>query len=229
MYPPNQAALRGVSLTIGTGEFVFVAGASGAGKSTMLRLLYGAETATEGEVVVSGRNVGALDREGVASLRRELGIVFQDYKLLGSRSVLENVAFPLEVCGISRDERLTRSLAMLSAVGLEDKADAPPMTLSGGEQQRVAVARALVHQPNVILADEPTGNLDFEMSRVVFELLLEANSAGVTVIVATHSLSIIDELNKRTLVLDRGRIAGDFVDPRRGISQGPMLAERSIL
>lgn len=229
VYPPDQEALRGISLSIAAGEFVFVAGASGAGKSTLLRLLYGAERATEGEVSVAGRNVGQLDREGVACLRRELGIIFQDYKLLVSRTVIENVAFPLEVQGVARDERLERAQLMLSAVGLEDKTYTPPMTLSGGEQQRVAVARALVHQPRIILADEPTGNLDKDMAQVVFGLLVEAHAAGVTVVVATHSLSIIDELNKRTLVLDRGRVIGDFIDPRRGVSQAPTLSHRSIL
>lgn len=229
IYPPEQAALRGISLSIGSGEFVFVAGASGAGKSTLLRLLYGAERATEGEVVVAGRNLRQLDREQIASLRRELGIIFQDYKLLANRTVVENVAFPLEVQGVGRDERLERAKLMLSAVGLGDKTDIPPRTLSGGEQQRVAVARALVHKPRIILADEPTGNLDKDMANVVFDLLVEANGAGVTVIVATHSLSIIDELNKRTLVLDKGRVVGDFIDPRRGVSQSPVLSHRSIL
>ena len=217
-YPPQQAALRAVSFEIAEGEFVFVAGASGAGKSTMLRLLYGAERATEGEVVVAGRQVSELYREGIASLRRELGIIFQDYKLLMTRSVLENVAFPLEVQGVSREERIGRARLMLEAVGLGGKGDVSPVTLSGGEQQRVAVARALVHRPRIILADEPTGNLDHDMAHVVFDLLVEAHQAGVTIVVATHSLSIIDELNQRTLVLDRGSIIGDFIDPRRGVS-----------
>jgi cell division transport system ATP-binding protein len=218
-YPPRQIALRGVSTVIDKGEFVFVAGASGAGKSTLLRLGYGAERATQGEVVVAGRTINQLAREGVASLRREVGIIFQDYKLLASRSVLENVAFPLEVRGIGREERSERALLILKTVGLGDKAHVPPMTLSGGEQQRVAVARALVHRPRIIFADEPTGNLDRDMANLVFDLLLEANQAGVTVVVATHSLSIIDTLNKRTLVLDRGQIIGDYLDPRRGVTR----------
>jgi cell division transport system ATP-binding protein len=226
IYPPHQAALKGISLTVSSGEFVFVAGASGAGKSTLLRLLYGAERATDGDVIVAGRNLQQVDREGIAALRRELGIIFQDYKLLLRRSVIENVAFPLEVRGVARDERLERAALMLKAVGLGEKLHAVPITLSGGEQQRVAVARALVHQPKLILADEPTGNLDRDMSNVVFDLLLEANSAGVSVVVATHSLAIIDELNRRTIVLDRGRVIGDFVDPRRGISHSYVSADR---
>lgn len=228
-YPPQQSALRAVSFEIAEGEFVFVAGASGAGKSTMLRLLYGAERATEGEVVVAGRQVSELDREGIASLRRELGIIFQDYKLLMTRSVLENVAFPLEVQGVSREERIGRARLMLEAVGLGGKGDVSPVTLSGGEQQRVAVARALVHRPRIILADEPTGNLDHDMAHVVFDLLVEAHQAGVTIVVATHSLSIIDELNQRTLVLDRGSIIGDFIDPRRGVSNTSyQIMEQSV-
>jgi cell division transport system ATP-binding protein len=228
-YPPQQAALRAVSLEIAEGEFVFVAGASGAGKSTMLRLLYGAERSTEGEVVVAGRQVSELDREGIASLRRDMGIIFQDDKLLMSRSVIENVAFPLEVQGVGRDERFARARLMLEAVGLGGKGEVSPLTLSGGEQQRVAVARALVHRPRIILADEPTGNLDHDMAHVVFDLLVEANQAGVTIVVATHSLSIIDELNKRTIVLDRGSIIGDFIDPRLGVSNTSLpMREQSV-
>lgn len=219
MYPPHHAALKGISLTVGSGEFLFVAGASGAGKSTLLRLLYGAELATDGDVLVGGRNLRAVDRDGVASLRQEIGIVFQDYKLLSGRTALENVAFPLEVKGVPRKEREKRAILMLKAVGLGEKGSCYPRTLSGGEQQRVAVARALVHRPQLVLADEPTGNLDKDMSNVVFDLLLEANNSGVTVVVATHSLSVIDELNRRTVVLDRGRIIGDFEDPRLGRSR----------
>lgn len=227
-YPPHQAALRSISLEIAKGEFVFIAGASGAGKSTLLRLLYGAERATEGDVEVAGRHVSSLEREGIASLRRELGIVFQDYKLLMRRSVVENVAFPLEVQGVGREERLQKARLMLEAVGLGGKGEVSPVTLSGGEQQRVAVARALVHQPRIVLADEPTGNLDHDMAHIVFDLLIEAHQAGVTVVVATHSLSIIDEINKRTIVLDRGVVIGDFSDPRLGLTNPYPPRERSV-
>jgi cell division transport system ATP-binding protein len=158
-----------------------------------------------------------------------MGIIFQDDKLLMSRSVIENVAFPLEVQGVGRDERFARARLMLEAVGLGGKGEVSPLTLSGGEQQRVAVARALVHRPRIILADEPTGNLDHDMAHVVFDLLVEANQAGVTIVVATHSLSIIDELNKRTIVLDRGSIIGDFIDPRLGVSNTSLpMREQSV-
>lgn len=210
VYPPDQAALRGIDLKVAEGEFLFVAGASGAGKSTLLKLLFGAEGCSSGEVLVGQRNLASIGRDGVAALRRELGVIFQDYKLLPRRSVLDNVAYGLEVLGVGVRERRRLAMLLLHSIGLEDRADAYPVTLSGGEQQRVAVARAMIRKPRLILADEPTGNLDQEMSRRVFDLLLEANASGVTVVVATHNLSIIEELNKRTVVLDRGRIIGDF-------------------
>ena len=154
-----------------------------------------------------------ITREGVASLRRDIGVVFQDFKLLPRRTVLDNVAYGLEVLGVNIRERRRLALLLLHAMGLEERIDAYPVTLSGGEQQRVAIARALIRKPKLILADEPTGNLDHEMSRRVFDLLLEANAAGVTVVVATHNLEMIEELNRRSIVLDRGKIIGDFSKP----------------
>ncbi|MFN4896485.1 MAG: cell division ATP-binding protein FtsE [Pseudomonadota bacterium] len=210
LYSPDQAALRGIDLQVSEGDFLFIAGASGAGKSTLLKLLFGAERCSNGEVLVGQRNLSSVGREGIASLRREIGVIFQDYKLLPRRSVLDNVAYGLEVLGVGVRERRRLAMLLLHAMGLQERADAYPVTLSGGEQQRVAVARALIRKPRLILADEPTGNLDQEMSRRVFDLLLEANAAGVTVVVATHNLSIIEELNRRTVVLDRGRMIGDF-------------------
>lgn len=209
-YPPDQTALKGVDLKVAEGDFLFIAGASGAGKSTLLKLLFGAQRCTTGEVLVGGRNMASIGRDGIASLRREIGVVFQDYKLLPRRTVLDNVGYGLEVLGVGIKERRRLALLLLHAMGLEDRADAYPVTLSGGEQQRVAIARALIRKPRLILADEPTGNLDHEMSRRVFDLLLEANGAGVTVVVATHNLGMIEELNKRSIVLDRGKIIGDF-------------------
>jgi len=213
-YPPDQTALRAVDLRVREGDFLFIAGASGAGKSTLLRMLYAAERPTSGEVVVAGRNLTSLSQEGTAALRREIGVIFQDYKLLPRRSVLDNVAFSLEVRGVRAAERRRLALKLLKAIGLEGRANALPATLSGGEQQRVSIARALIHQPRLLLADEPTGNLDPEMSARIFDLLLEANAAGVTVVVATHNLGIIEELNLRTIVLDGGSILGDFASPR---------------
>lgn len=212
-YPPDQHALRNLDLRVNQGDFVFIAGASGAGKSTLLRLLFGAERASAGQVVVAGRNLSSIDSNGIAELRRELGVIFQDYKLLPRRTVLDNVVFGLEARGVRPQERRSLGLAMLDLVGLADRAYALPQTLSGGEQQRVAVARALIHRPRLILADEPTGNLDADMTQTVFELLLDANASGVTVVVASHNLAIIEELNLRTVVLDRGRIIGDFESP----------------
>ena len=209
-YPPDQTALRGLDLKVEQGEMLFIAGASGAGKSTLLKLLFGAEKASSGEVLIGGRNLASIGGDGVAAMRREVGVIFQDYKLLPRRSVIDNVAYGLEVLGVGARERKRLALLLLHAMGLQDRAEAYPMTLSGGEQQRVAIARALIRKPRLILADEPTGNLDNAMSRRVFDLLLEANSAGVTVVIATHNLGIIEELNKRTIVLDGGKIIGDF-------------------
>ena len=169
---------------------------------------------TRGQVVVGGRNLTSISREGTARLRRSVGVIFQDYKLLMTRSVLENVAFALEVLGVKKRERLQAAFRMLAAVGLKDKINSMPATLSGGEQQRVSIARALVNRPKLILADEPTGNLDPDMTSAVFNLLLEANRCGSTILVATHNLPLIEELNRRTLVLDKGRLIGDFASPR---------------
>lgn len=215
LYPPDQHALQQVSVRVHEGEFVFVAGASGAGKSTLLKLLYGAERPSGGEVVVAGRNMMRMTRHNVAELRRDLGIIFQDYKLLPRRTVLDNVAFGLEVRGVAARDRRALARKMLKLIALEDRAEAFPLSLSGGEQQRVAVARALLPKPRIVLADEPTGNLDPTMSARVFDLLLEANARGVTVLVATHDLGMIEELNVRTIVFDRGKILGDFSKPGR--------------
>ncbi|MCC6953767.1 MAG: cell division ATP-binding protein FtsE [Deltaproteobacteria bacterium] len=214
IYPPSQPALTGIDLKIARGEFVFVAGASGAGKSTLLKLLFAAEDPSRGSVIVNGRNLSSLSRRNVMEHRRRIGVIFQDYKLLRTRTALENVAFSLEVCGVRRQERLKRAFQMLSAVGLKERANAYPQTLSGGEQQRVAIARALLNTPDLILADEPTGNLDPDISNAIFNLLLEANRCGATVIIASHNLALIEELNRRTLVLDHGRIIGDFARPK---------------
>ncbi|OVE80152.1 cell division ATP-binding protein FtsE [bacterium J17] len=214
VYPPNQTALRNIDVKINAGEFLFIAGASGAGKSTLLKLLFAEERASRGQVIVGGRNLHSMTRESMAHLRRSVGVIFQDYKLLPTRTVLENVAFALEVIGVQKRERNKLAYKMLAAVGLKDRVNAFPPMLSGGEQQRVSIARALVNRPRLILADEPTGNLDPDMTVVVFQLLLEANRCGATVLVASHNLGLIEEVNKRTLVLDKGRLIGDFAHPR---------------
>lgn len=213
-YPPDQTALAGVTIRVAPGDFVFIAGASGAGKSTLLKLLYGAELPSQGEVVVAGRNLSSLTERTLPEFRRDIGVVFQDYKLLSRRTVIDNVAYGLEVRGIQTAQRRELAMRLLKTIGLDDRADASPATLSGGEQQRIAIARALIHRPKLLLADEPTGNLDPNMSAVIFDLLLEANSLGVTVVIATHNLGVIEELNLRTVVLDRGKILGDFDRPQ---------------
>lgn len=214
IYPPEQSALKNIDLKVKEGDFLFIAGASGAGKSTLLKLLFGAEKASSGQVIVGGRNLHAVDKKNIALLRREIGVIFQDYKLLPRRSVIDNVTYGLEVQGVPRQDRYELARRLLKTMELADRESSLPQTLSGGEQQRVSVARALIHGPRLILADEPTGNLDPDMAKTVFDLLLEANAAGVTVVVATHDLSIIEELNLRTVVLDRGKIIGDFERPR---------------
>ena len=214
VYPPNQSALRGIDFKVNQGEFVFIAGASGAGKSSLLKLLFAQERSTRGQVIVGGRNLNTISRAARATLRRSIGVIFQDYKLLQTRSVIENVAFALEVTGVRKRERLQMAFKLLSAVGLKERIHALPQTLSGGEQQRVSIARAFVNHPPLLIADEPTGNLDPDMTTAVFNLLLEANRCGTTVLVASHNLALIEELNRRTIVLDHGRLIGDFTKPR---------------
>ncbi|MDZ4786990.1 MAG: cell division ATP-binding protein FtsE [bacterium] len=209
-YPPKQVALQSVDLSIKEGEFVFLVGASGAGKSTLMKLLFGAETISKGSLKVDGKKISSLDADDLALLRRNIGVVFQDYKLLNRRTVIENVAFPLELRGIRRAKMMQLGKSILEAVGLGERTESLPQTLSGGEQQRVAIARALITKPKILLADEPTGNLDPAMSRNVLELLLDAHRCGTTVIVATHNLPLIEDLKLRTIVLDRGKIIGDF-------------------
>lgn len=210
VYPPNQYALRDFTLSVERGEFVFIAGASGAGKSSLLKLLIGEHRASRGQISVCGKNLVSLPRSNVSLLRRNIGVVFQDYKLLHNRTVLENVSFALEVLGVQKASRLALAEKLLGVFGLGSKIHSFPKTLSGGEQQRVAIARALIGKPSLILADEPSGNLDPDMAKLVFKLLLEANRCGATVMVASHDLDLIERVNKRTIVLDRGKLVGDF-------------------
>jgi cell division transport system ATP-binding protein len=220
IYLPKQDALRDLTFRARRGEFVFVAGASGAGKSTLLKLLFAEERATRGTVSIGNRDVSNLSREGVAHLRRSVGVIFQDYKLLQTRTVLDNVTFPLEILGVRKQFREELAVNMLNALGLKDRIKSFPQYLSGGEQQRVAIARSLMNRPQLILADEPTGNLDPDMTMAVFDLLLEACNCGATVIVATHNLRLIQELNRRTIVLEKGRLIGDFQYPSGQVSDG---------
>lgn len=199
-----------VSTRIGGGEFVSVIGSSGAGKSTFINLLIGAVKPTEGSVTVDGIDIGRVDDTTLALYRRKLGIVFQDYKLLPKKTVYENVAFALEVCGASDGLIHRRVPEVLEIVGLKDKAKMFPETLSGGERQRAGMARALVHQPALIIADEPTGNLDPETGRGIIDLLTDINSTGVTVILATHDRETVNRLQRRVIRLEGGKLISDL-------------------
>jgi cell division transport system ATP-binding protein len=208
-YPKGALALRDISFHVGKGEFVFLTGHSGAGKSTVLRLIYAEDVPTEGEVRVSGFATRTLTRRDVPRLRRRLGIVFQDFRLLEHRTAEENVAFALEVTGTRRSVIAPKVARVLAQVGLAAKARAYPHELSGGEQQRVAIARALVNDPFVLLADEPTGNLDERATRGVFQLLREINANGTAVIMATHDLDLVRQASYRSIELQDGAVVFD--------------------
>ena len=217
-YPGDGPALQDVSLTVGRGEFVFLTGASGAGKSTLLKLVFCDEPATSGQLLLFGKNVAKIKPAAVPFVRRNIGVVFQDFKLLARRTVAENVALPLEVRGLAEKDIARRVKALLRSVGLEHRADKFPPSLSGGEQQRVAVVRALAPDPALLLADEPTGNLDADRTLEVMELLHAANARGTTVLVATHDRSILERYKRRVVVLDRGRLVSDGDSVRRAVS-----------
>jgi cell division transport system ATP-binding protein len=206
-YPGGQDALAGVSFTLAAGEFAFVIGPSGAGKSTLLKLIPAIERPTAGSVVVNGQNVGALKRSAVPYLRRNLGLVFQDHKLLYDRSVFDNVMLPLSFGTLAPRDAARRVRAALDKVGLLARERANPIQLSGGEQQRLAIARAVVNRPAVLVADEPTANLDSESAARVVDILLSFNQVGVTLVVATHDEALVARLGRRVLQLAAGRLA----------------------
>jgi cell division transport system ATP-binding protein len=209
-YSNGSRGLFGVSLEVKRGDFLFVTGPSGAGKSTLLKLLYGAERPTSGEVIVDQLNVGQLRGDRLSLLRRRIGVVFQDYKLIPTRTVSENIAFVLWAQGFTRKEIERRLLPTLKLVGLQHKADCFPDELSGGEQQRVSLARALVGTPPVLLADEPTGNLDPDNSRQVLKILQKLNAAGATVIVTTHDERLVQMSNQPVLQLQDGCLSRNY-------------------
>jgi cell division transport system ATP-binding protein len=212
-YPRTGRALADVTFRLHKGEFAFLTGPSGAGKSTILRLSYFEERPTTGEVRVSGISSNEVRSQSeVARLRRKLGIVFQDFRLLEDRTAEANVAFALEVIGTRRDQIAPRVNRALSQVGLSAKLKAFPRELSGGEQQRVAIARALVNDPVVLIADEPTGNLDERAARGVFQLLRDINTAGTAVLMATHALELVRSTDYRTIELDHGRVVYDAAE-----------------
>lgn len=208
-YDNGSVALSGVSVRIAQGEFVYVVGPSGAGKSTFIKLMYREERPTKGHIFVGGFNIERLRERQIPFMRRHIGVVFQDYKLLPKLTVKENVAFALEVIEVSRRMINRRVAEVLELVGLSDKADMVPLELSGGEQQRVAVARALVNKPSVIIADEPTGNLDPDNSYSILKLFERVNDRGTTIVMATHNRELVNAFKKRLIAIERGVIVRD--------------------
>ena len=206
-YDRHSTALIDISVEIPKGEFVFITGPSGAGKTTLLKLLFRQEYPTRGSIIVNGRNVLGIPHSKIPSLRRSLGIVFQDFKLLQDKTVFENISFVQKIMGVSLKERRQKTYEILQRVGIAHKMRELPKRLSGGEQQRVAIARALINDPIMILADEPTGNLDPELSQEIMQILLRENEEkGTTVLVATHDRSLMNTLDKPILFLDNGRM-----------------------
>ena len=207
-YKKNYA-LKNINLDIQAGEFVFVTGASGAGKSTLMKLLYREETPSTGTVLIGGINIAKLSNAKVPNLRRCMGIVFQDYKLLQNMSVYDNIAYVIRTLGMSTKEISMRVMGALKVVGLLDRMKSKPSELSGGEQQRVSIARAIVNGPPLLIADEPTGNLDPKNSLEVMQILEQINQRGITVIISTHDRTMVDYFRKRVLTLDKGEIIRD--------------------
>ena len=208
-YPSGNLALDNVSLDIDKGEFVFIVGSSGAGKSTLMHLLLREETPTSGRVIVNGRNVGEMKRRDIPYFRRSLGVVFQDFRLIPTMNVYDNVAFALRVTNVSNKDIRQRVPYILNLVGLQGKARSMPEQISGGEQQRVALARALVNNPDLILADEPTGNIDPELSYEIVELLTEINKVGTTIVMVTHEHDLVAQFDHRIIRLEKGRLVAD--------------------
>lgn len=211
-YKSGVTALYDLDLNIKKGEFVFVIGSTGCGKSTLIKLLYRELKPTKGKIMVGGIDVGRLKNRQVYKLRRKIGVVFQDYKLLSKLNVYENVAFALEIFGLPKDEIHTKVLKVLDLVGLKNKAKMLPRELSGGEQQRVAIARAIVNGPKLLICDEPTGNLDPTTSLEIMKVLDEINKLGTTIIMVTHDITIVDSMKKRTILLDSGRVLKDYAE-----------------
>ena len=203
-YPNNHPALTDISLHIKKGDFVFVTGPSGAGKTTLIKLIFCAERSTRGQIIVQGINLAKIKESSIAHFRRKIGVVFQDFKLLNSRTVYENVVFTLEAIGTNRREIKRKAWQVLKLVGLQNRLDATPLGLSGGEQQRIAIARAIVNNPIILLADEPTGNLDSEITQDIMELFKSINDRGTTVVIATHNKNLASQYSNKHIILDKG-------------------------
>jgi cell division transport system ATP-binding protein len=214
MYGRGEYALHNLNLTVDKGEFAFLTGPSGAGKSTLLRLLLLEERPSEGDVIVGGRNLSHLTRDEIQAYRRTVGFVFQDFKLIPTKTIFENVAFVQRVLGRPVEEQRRSTYQVLKWVGLQHRLNALPEELSGGEQQRVAIARALVNEPHLVLADEPTGNLDPDLSLEIMNLFRDMNARGTTVLVATHDRELIKWVGRRVISLDHGEMVGGGTEPR---------------
>ncbi len=206
VYGTDVLALDNLSFTVDKGEFVFLTGPSGAGKSTLLRLLLRQDIPTDGSLQVGGRELASLNSHDVQAYRRSLGVVFQDFKLIATKTVFDNVAFVMRVLGVPVEQQRRKTYQVLKWVGLQHRATAYPPELSGGEQQRIAIARALVNEPQVVLADEPTGNLDPDLSLEIMDLFRDINASGTTVLVATHDRALIAHVGRRVLHLEQGRV-----------------------
>ncbi|EOT47062.1 MULTISPECIES: cell division ATP-binding protein FtsE [Enterococcus] len=215
-YSNGTTAIRNISITIDQGEFVYVVGPSGAGKSTFIKLMYREERATKGILTVAGYNLVKIKNRDIPYLRREIGVVFQDYKLLSKKTVYENVAYAMQVTGKKQREIKKRVMEVLDLVGLKHKVRVFPSELSGGEQQRVSIARAIVNKPKVLIADEPTGNLDPENSWEIMRLLDRINSQGTTVVMATHNSTIVNTIRHRVIAIENGRIIRDQAEGEYG-------------
>lgn len=209
-YKTGVTAIQDLNLTIEKGQFVFIIGSTGCGKSTLIKMLYREERPTSGQIIVGGVDVGRLRNGKVYKIRRKIGVVFQDYKLLPKSTVYENVAFALEIFGIPKEEIHAKVVKVLELVGLKSKIKNYPAQLSGGEQQRVAIARAIVNGPKLLICDEPTGNLDPKTSMEIMHVLEEINKLGTTVIMVTHDIDIVNDMKKRVIVLDSGRMIKDY-------------------
>ena len=224
-YPGNpEPALNEVSFEIPRGQFVFLTGASGAGKTTLLRLIFREEIPSDGQIVVNGRNVASIPRSKIPYLRRTIGVVFQDFRLIARKTIFENVTYLPRILGQDLKTRKQLAYGALRRVGLAHRLNAFPPELSGGEQQRVAIARALINEPDILIADEPTGNLDPDLSWEILRLFLEVNLRGTTVLLATHDRDLIQRIGKRVLTLDKGRLVSDIQTlgtdpPKLGVPQ----------
>jgi cell division transport system ATP-binding protein len=209
VYPNGIKALNGVTLQIEQGEFAFLVGPSGAGKSTLIKLIFREELPSKGQIYIGGRSVVRMRHRDVPNLRRQIGMVFQDFRLLPDRTVFENVAFAMQVIGASRSEIKQQVPEVLQQMGISDRMDNYPRQLSGGEQQRVAIARAIVNKPSILIADEPTGNLDIDTAWEIMNCFQEINQQGTTVLIATHAREIVDTMRQRVIALDNGSVVRD--------------------